>query len=639
MVNQNNSSPHLANVTFYDNSAIDQGGGIGNSGGTPTLMNITFKANTAANGGGIYNSASNPTITNVILWGNTNGDLVNVNSSVPIVTYSIVQGGYAGIGNLNSNPLLGVLANNGGFTQTMAVGVGSPAIDGGYDISCPNTDQRGVMRPQGSHCDIGAYEYGISTLALIGNAGVSGATMRFVDETVKTATADGGGNYAIIVPAGWSGNVTPYKNGYTFSPINKVYSNLQSNQSAQNYTATVCVSCADINVTLRGKLTGQYTLPTHGSTRASLDKANNGPVRIFSTNAVNLMGAERVIYKVNGINTSYSEMMALPNSTLDLTYWLPWYNNVDLDTQLRFANVSGSTATVHVYVNGVEMVGSPFTLAAGASTRQSFVGINNGPVKVVSNVNIVAAERVIYKVNGINTSYSEMMALPNSQLDMTYWLPWYNNVDLDTQLRFANVSGSTATVHVYVNGTEMVGSPFTLAAGASTRQSFVGINNGPVQIVSDVNIVAAERVIYKVSGLNTSFSEMMALPNSQLNTTYWLPWYNNVDLDTQLRFANVSGSTATVHVYVHGVEVVGSPFTLSAGASTRQSFVGINNGPVQIVSDVNIVAAERVIYKINGINTSFTEVMGLPNSVLDTSYWLPWYNNVDLDTQLRFGVP
>ena len=76
------------------------------------------------------------------------------------------------------------------------------------------------------------------------------------------------------------------------------------------------------------------------------------------------MAAERVIYKVNGVNTSFSEMMALPNSQLDTTYWLPWYNNVDLDTQLRFANVSNSTATVHVYIGGVEMTGSPFTLAA-----------------------------------------------------------------------------------------------------------------------------------------------------------------------------------------------------------------------------------------------------------------------------------
>jgi hypothetical protein len=60
---------------------------------------------------------------------------------------------------------------------------------------------------------------------------------------------------------------------------------------------------------------------------------------------------------------------------------------------------------------------------------------------------------------------------------------------------------------------------------------------------------------------------------------------------------------------------------------------------VKIVSDVPIVAAERLIYKVNGVNTSYSEMMGLPNQLLNAIYWLPWYNNVDLDTQLRFGVP
>jgi hypothetical protein len=161
-----------------------------------------------------------------------------------------------------------------------------------------------------------------------------------------------------------------------------------------------------------------------------------------------------------------------------------------------------------------------------------------------------------------------------------------------------------------------------------------------VKIVSDQNVVAAERLIYKVGGLNTSFTEMMALPNSALDTTYWLPWYNNKDLDTQLRFANVHDTqTATVHVYIGGVEMTGSPFTLLPGESTRKSFAGINNGPVQIVSDVPIVAAERLIYKVGGVNTSFSEMMALPDNLLDTTYWFPWYNNNDLDTQLRFGVP
>ena len=158
------------------------------------------------------------------------------------------------------------------------------------------------------------------------------------------------------------------------------------------------------------------------------------------------------------------------------------------------------------------------------------------------NVPVIGSERVIYNVNRVNTSFSEMMALPNGQVDNTYWLPRYNSMDLDTQLRIGNVSGSTATVHLLINGQEITSgcspsnSPYTLAPGASLRVSCAGVNNGPVKILSNVNIVAAERVIYNVNHLPTSFSEMMALPNGQVGDTYWLPWYNNVDLDTQLRF-------------------------------------------------------------------------------------------------------
>ena len=73
-------------------------------------------------------------------------------------------------------------------------------------------------------------------------------------------------------------------------------------------------------------------------------RQNACPVKIINTDSVSIMAAERVIYKVNGVNTSFSEMMGLPDSQLDTTYWLPWYNNVDLDTQLRFANVSDSAS-------------------------------------------------------------------------------------------------------------------------------------------------------------------------------------------------------------------------------------------------------------------------------------------------------
>lgn len=64
---------------------------------------------------------------------------------------------------INGDPKLGLLQNNGGPTQTMALGPGSAALDAANDAICAappvnNLDQRGIARPQGLHCDIGAYE-------------------------------------------------------------------------------------------------------------------------------------------------------------------------------------------------------------------------------------------------------------------------------------------------------------------------------------------------------------------------------------------------------------------------------------------------------------------------------------------------
>jgi beta-glucanase (GH16 family) len=53
---------------------------------------------------------------------------------------------------------LAPLAGNGGPTLTMALEVGSPAIDAADGGACPATDQRGVSRPQGAGCDVGAFE-------------------------------------------------------------------------------------------------------------------------------------------------------------------------------------------------------------------------------------------------------------------------------------------------------------------------------------------------------------------------------------------------------------------------------------------------------------------------------------------------
>lgn len=168
----NNGTLVIANTTLFNNSAALTGGGLHNgyngTGGVATILNSTIYSNSASSGGDVYhNSGTTLTIANTIIGNAASGGNCKVDSG------SIVDGGnnlddgtscgFGGATGTNTNPQLGPLANNGGATMTLALLRGSPAIDAGSDATCAaapvsGVDQRGVHRPIGSHCDIGAFE-------------------------------------------------------------------------------------------------------------------------------------------------------------------------------------------------------------------------------------------------------------------------------------------------------------------------------------------------------------------------------------------------------------------------------------------------------------------------------------------------
>ena len=185
MTINDNSSPTIENCIFRGNSAQDDGGGIINlTASSPTITNCVFSGNSATNGGGIFNvlnsspqvtncsfsgnkatnsggamqnnNMSNPVIKNCILWGNSS-EIENGGSS-PTVTYSIVQGGQTGTGNLDCDPLFVNQPAHASAPTTVGdlhIGNCSPAKDMGVATGAPTEDFDGDMRPQGSGYDMG----------------------------------------------------------------------------------------------------------------------------------------------------------------------------------------------------------------------------------------------------------------------------------------------------------------------------------------------------------------------------------------------------------------------------------------------------------------------------------------------------
>jgi predicted outer membrane repeat protein len=189
----------IRNVTVSGNSAKNNGGGIFmtetvQNPTTANLNNVTITNNLAdsdqdgnGDGGGIFRAAGTAQVQNSIIAnnqdtpGNTGGGSIHPDCTGSLLTQghnligrndgcggftNLVNGDQVGSGASPINPHLGGLANNGGPTQTHALIPGSPAIDagnpllpGGGGFTCAGTDQRGVTRPQGAACDIGAEEY------------------------------------------------------------------------------------------------------------------------------------------------------------------------------------------------------------------------------------------------------------------------------------------------------------------------------------------------------------------------------------------------------------------------------------------------------------------------------------------------
>ncbi|MFF5532448.1 choice-of-anchor Q domain-containing protein [Streptomyces cinerochromogenes] len=166
-------------------SLAGYGGGIDIRGlGAVEILNSTITGNSSSDGGGGINIApayldSLPSpipdvldlplgrlaLRNSLVAGNTvDGEAVDCKKAFA----AIASGGHnidgdgscrlTAAGDLPSRaPLIGPLADNGGPTDTVALLPGSPALDAAD--GCPATDQRGVARPRGAACDIGAYEH------------------------------------------------------------------------------------------------------------------------------------------------------------------------------------------------------------------------------------------------------------------------------------------------------------------------------------------------------------------------------------------------------------------------------------------------------------------------------------------------
>jgi predicted outer membrane repeat protein len=162
---------------FVGNTSV-RGGAIRIAANTPvTFTNCTFTANSATISGGAIHGPP-LAMVNCILWGNSAPTSPQIYGSGMFVTYSDIQGGISGVGNVDADPRFCAIPSSGGDGQwgtadddygDLRVRLSSPCVDSGSNAAVPSAvgsdvagsprlfDVPGVLDP-GVIVDMGAYE-------------------------------------------------------------------------------------------------------------------------------------------------------------------------------------------------------------------------------------------------------------------------------------------------------------------------------------------------------------------------------------------------------------------------------------------------------------------------------------------------
>ncbi|MHB0867275.1 MAG: hypothetical protein ACYC6B_06860 [Thermoleophilia bacterium] len=316
-------------------------------------------------------------------------------------------------------------------------------------------------------------------------------------------------------------------------------------------------------------------------------------------------------------------------------YYFPWYdsdpaNGID-GNWILICNQGNTQASVDVYIGS--QFKDNYDVAPGQEIVPQYPDTTDGPVRVVSRNGepLLVSQRVLFK-----GSFNEVIGVNGNSLDTSYYFPWYDskpeNGMRGNWILISNQGSTTATVAIYKAGVQINNPSYSIPPGGIITPQFADTIGGPIKVVSTNGqpLICSQRVIYL-----DSFNEVMGTAVSQLDNGYNFTWYDskpeNFMKGNWILAANASPVPNRAQVCLAGdctpfndPEANLQPDEIMTGQFVDGD-VGVISPDVRVTSydSQKLIASQRVLFK-----NSFSEVMGMPDWKLASSYAFTWYDEV-----------
>ncbi len=595
---------NVTGSTFSGNS----GGAIAISGGTATIATSTISGNTggvgaagvdvtaggvsltrvtiAGNVGGISAGAGSVTLAGSIVAGNT-GAIADCDGTLTISGANIVQtpgSGCTALGATSADPLLGALANNGGPTFTRQPSASSPAIDAAG--ACSDIDQRGVSRPRGGGCDLGAVELpvvsftelayagddGANTIGLLGSIGSSLPFNLSVSFSLSGGTAVSGTDYS-----GTSGSMT-FLAGF---------SNATGNVSLLRNTA----------------ITGNRTFNATLTPTAAI--AGNGPATITITD----VDAPVISWSATSYTVSEAGTQVTVQANLDVAD--------AQDVTVTFSTIEG---TARQGVEYTPVTGGAILIPQGSLTATTTVAILNNTWDASANrsftVRISAVTHGTFPSPDATVTITDDEGAPLARMNPTTYAvdePASGSTPVNLTITVPYTSEANISVdYATANDTARDGADYTAAVGTATILAGTTSINVPVAVLANAYYSGSQAFTFAISGpsattpasATVTITDDETSPLARLSSTTYSatePSSGSTPANLTITLPYTSETNISVdYATANGSANAGADYTAAAGTATITTGNASVNVPVSILANGYYSGSQTFSFTISG---------------------------------------
>jgi hypothetical protein len=338
--------------------------------GTPVASSLTLDGSILADSTG----GTSDLITNRINGSGTNSATATF-ASPSLVMAHAAQGGATELGGPASgaDPLLAAaLASNGApdRPQTLALLPGSPALDAAGDTACATlaggVDGRGFARPQGAHCDLGAFEARIDIAVTGGGIQTALVNTSFVTPLQVTVSAQDAGAVVSAVP------VT-----FVVNPVGGASATL----GAPNPAMTDAGGAASVTATANGTA-GSYTVTASapGATSVTFNLTNTpGPATTLAPSPTTPQSAPvATAFPLLSVTVTDAGGNAVSDGTA-VTFTVVAASNGASATFSNSGNATTTSGLASITATANTVAGGPYTVTATSNGHTATFTLTNTP--------------------------------------------------------------------------------------------------------------------------------------------------------------------------------------------------------------------------------------------------------------------